>query len=72
MNQNDVQKYLQLQEQLMTDDGYGCLLQEYREKNAEFLAVLEGLAPQQRQTIEDYLGVCAELHTKLLLLACER
>jgi hypothetical protein len=70
MKQNDIQKYLQLQEQLMTDEVYGFLLQKYRAKNAEFLAVLEELDPQQRQMIEDYLGICVELHTNMLLLAC--
>lgn len=65
-----IDKYLELQEKIGADKEYDNLIQEYRAKNAEFLAVLEDLDPQQRQMIEDYLGICVELHTKMLLLAC--
>lgn len=65
-----IDKYLEIQEELMADKEYIRLLREYRAKNAEFLAVMEELDPQQRQVMEDYVGVCVELHTKMLLLAC--
>lgn len=67
---DEFKKYLDLQEQLMQDSEYGGLLGEYRRQNGAFLAVLEQLDPRQRQVVEDYLGICAELHTKMLLLAC--
>lgn len=66
----DYQKYLQLQENMIQDPKYSTLLQEYHAKNHTFLTVLNELEPQQRQTIEDYLSICIELHTKMLLRAC--
>ena len=66
-----MEKYLNLQEQLMCDPGYTQLLEEYRASNVEFLEVLASLGKDERQIIERYFGICAELHTKILLLACE-
>lgn len=62
---------IKAQERVRTDPVYLELSQEYNRHNAAFLSVLKELNPGQRQIIEDYLGICVELHTKMLLAACE-
>jgi len=71
MNQT-TEKMIEVQERLLTDPNYLERNREYLECNAAFVRVLGELTPEQRRIVEDYLGICVELHTRMLQIACER
>lgn len=66
-----IEKLIQMQERIGEDPQYARLCQEYRERDAAVTAVLEQLPRLQREVIEDYLGLCAQLHTRMVLLCCQ-
>ena len=66
-----VDKLLEIEEALLADAGYQHLLAEHGVLNARFLAVLEELEQEQQDVICDYLGLLIQLHTEMLLKACE-
>ena len=66
-----VDKLLEIEEFMRTDEGYRQLMAEHKVLNARFLEMLEELEGEQRALIYDYLGVLIRMHTEMLLKACE-
>lgn len=71
MKNNAVDKLLEIEEALRMDAGYQHLVAEHGALNARFLAVLEELEKEQQDVICDYLGLLIQMHTEMLLKACE-
>ena len=71
MKNQPVDKLLQIEEALRTDEAYQQLMEEHRVLNARFLALREELNGPQQDTICDYLGLLIQMHTEMLLKACE-
>ena len=60
----------EVQECAAQDGEYQKLLAEYRLVSPVFLGVLESLPREDASVIEEYLGLTAQMHRKLLELAC--
>ena len=43
-----------------------ALMEEYREYHAEFLKMLPELNEKQQNILMDYLGICIEIHLRML------
>ena len=43
-----------------------ALMEEYREYQAEFLKMLPELNEKQQNILMDYLGICIEIHLRML------
>ena len=71
MKNPTVDKLLEIEEFLRADERYQHLMEEHRVLNARFLAMLEELEEKQKDLIYDYLGVLIQMHTEMLLKACE-
>ena len=72
MNDITVRRIIALQEMLLQDERYCQLHEEYMQCNSRFAQLLQELTKNQRAAAEDYLGVCAEMHLRMLEVACER
>ena len=66
-----VDKLLEIEEFMRTDENYQHLMAEYEILNTRFLSLLEELEEPQQDIISDYLGVLIQMHTEMLLKACE-
>ena len=71
MKSRAVDKLLQIEESLRVDEAYQHLMEEHRVLNARFLTALEELSKEQQDVICDYLGLLTQMHTEMLLKACE-
>ena len=69
MDQSAAARMIQIQEQAMHNTEYRALLAEYRQRSEELARVLETLSNEDRNVIEDYLGLTAEMHRKILEMA---
>ena len=63
MRQTTAKRILDIQEMLRADT---TLMDEYRERHTEFLAMLLKLNEDQKSVLMDYLGVCIEIHLRML------
>jgi hypothetical protein len=66
-----VDKMLEIEEFMRTDENYQHLMAEYETLNTRFLSLLEELEEVQQDIIYDYLGVLIQMHMEMLLKACE-
>lgn len=64
-------RIVQIQEQAMNDPEYLCLLEEFRIRSRELSALLDTLSGEKRDTIENYLGLTAQMHRFLLEFALQ-
>ena len=71
MKKQVVDKMLQIEEALREDPGYQHLMAEHEVLNPRFLAAVEELGQEQQDAIYDYLGLLIQMHTEMLLKACE-
>ena len=71
MEKQVVDKMLQIEEALRQDAGYQHLMAEHEVLNPRFLAAVEELGQEQQDAIYDYLGLLIQMHTEMLLKACE-
>ena len=68
MDRNALERILDVQEMIQSDD---VLMGEYESVQAAFLEMLPQLTEAQRDTLLDYLGVCVEIHLRMLEKAIE-
>lgn len=71
MDRNTALNMVAIQEAAAQDEDYRKLLEEYRERNVQMLRLLRLLPQKQAEILEDYLGLVAEMHRRLLELACQ-
>ena len=71
MEKQAVDRMLQLEELLREDAEYQHLMAEYAQISPRFLAMLETLEREQQDILCDYLGLLIQMHTEMLLKACE-
>ena len=71
MEKQVVDKMLRIEEALRQDAGYQHLMAEHEVLNPRFLAAVEELGQEQQDAIYDYLGLLIQMHTEMLLKACE-
>lgn len=71
MKKETAQRIFEIQEAAARDEDYRKLLEEYRERNVQMLRLLRNLPREQAEILEDYLGLVAEMHRRLLELACQ-
>ena len=71
MEKQAVDRMLQLEELLRVDAEYQHLMAEYAQISPRFLAMLETLEREQQDILCDYLGLLIQMHTEMLLKACE-
>ena len=71
MKKETAQRIFDIQEAAARDEDYRKLLEEYRERNVQMLRLLRNLPREQAEILEDYLGLVAEMHRRLLELACQ-
>jgi len=55
---------------LDTDEEYLALKARLQEHEPHFLAVMESLSQQQRDIITEHIGICGELYTRIVEVAC--
>lgn len=63
-------RYLQLQTMLEADDEYVSLMGRREAKLPAMKAALETLPEAQRESVIEYLGLCAELENRAMEIAC--
>lgn len=63
MNRNSTVRIMDIQERIQSDAD---LMGEYNIHHAKFLAVLDELTESQQDILMDYLGICIEIHLKML------
>ena len=68
MDRKALERILDVQEMIQSDD---VLMGEYESVQAAFLEMLPQLTEAQRDTLLDYLGVCVEIHLRMLEKAIE-
>ena len=68
MDQSVVKRILDIQDMIRSAAG---LMAEHDAAQRAFLAMLPELTESQRNIIWDYLGVCLEIHLRMLALACD-
>lgn len=68
MNQITVNRILDVQELVRTDQP---LMADYESRQLAFLEILPELTEKQKNILLDYLGVCVEVHLRMLELCCE-
>lgn len=61
-----------IQEAMASDPDYRQLIREYRALDKKMLHLFKILPPDQRDLLMDYLGVCGEMHRKMLIYACKQ
>lgn len=71
MNRSAALEMIRIQEQALEDEEYQLLLQEYRRRSTELARILQSIPDRERDVLEDYLGLAAEMHRKLLEIACK-
>ena len=71
MEKYAVDKMLQLEEMLRLDGRYQQLMAEHEILNARFLRAAETMTEAQQDAVYDYLGLLIQMHTEMLLKACE-
>lgn len=71
MNQERNLQMIAVQERVMADPEYQALNEEYRKLSGRFDAFLRNLPEEQRNLVMDYLGIVIQMHSKMLIYACE-
>ena len=71
MEKYAVDKMLQLEEALRLDGRYQQLMAEHEILNTRFLRAAETMTEAQQDAVYDYLGLLIQMHTEMLLKACE-
>lgn len=66
MDKSTVDRLLDAQERFFNALEYRALWEELQLRNGEFLAARETMSPQQRDAVDDYMGLIHEMHRKLL------
>lgn len=70
MDQSVARKIVDIQDIVRKDPDSKPLLEKYRIRNDQLLAVLSTLPRTQQDVIMDYLGAGSALHLRLMELAC--
>ena len=60
-----------LREEARRDGFYQELLEKCRAAEEDYRVILEGLAPEQQEQLENYISLCEELQHRLTVLACQ-
>lgn len=71
MKTETLHKILDVQDALLLDQRYRERYEEYTIYSQRFVRLQNELTPEQNKVLGDYLGVCAEMHLRMLELACE-
>ena len=64
-------RIIAVQDAAMVDHEYLQLAQEQKVMNQELLELLDTLQEDQKETILNYLGLCAQMHMRMLELLCD-
>ena len=67
MNRSVAKRILDIQEMIRSDFA---LMEEYAGCQSAFLNLIPELTEKQQNILWDYLGVCTEIHLRMLVLAC--
>lgn len=71
MNTATARKIIEIQEKAMRDEQYLQLMEEYQGRNRCLLEELETMTETQQSAVLNYIGLCAEMHAKLLEIGQE-
>ena len=63
MNRNSAERIMDIQERIQSDSD---LMEEYKVHHAKFLGMLDELNESQHNILVNYLGICIEIHLKML------
>ena len=63
MDRETAKRIVDLQEKIQSDT---LLMDEYRELHARFIQLQTEINENQRNILMDYLGICIEIHLKML------
>ena len=72
MDQATGAKIIQIQKAALEDAFYKELLLEYKPISQRFVQILREMPPEHREALEDYFGITASMHLRLLEMAVER
>lgn len=71
MEKKVLERFLDIQEQALHDEGYIQIYRNYQAAQGPFLRFLTDLQQPQQDIILRYIGACADLHHRLMEIACE-
>lgn len=71
MQQEILNRYLEIQERALHDERYMRIYGEYRKAQKQFLTLIENLDTERQDVLLAYIGACGDLHFRLMELACE-
>ena len=64
------ERYKWIHRKLEEDPEFLLLRERLREAEADFLAAMEALSPEHRQSVTEYLGILGELSDRLTEICC--
>ena len=70
MDKAVLNKFLDVYDVALTDPVYLELYREYKRSDRQMVALLERLPPEEQDIVMDHIAATAELHRRLLELAC--
>ena len=63
-------RYKWIKQQVEADEEYRHLLERLRQAKPDFLAALNALTPEQRDSVIEYIGICEELSERTTEICC--
>ena len=63
-------RYIAIEEKLENDEELKHLKQQLQETSGQVQALMSQLTEDQRQTLTEYLGICAEIDQRIVEIAC--
>ena len=70
MTESAYKRYCAVQKALETDEEYLALEEKRKEQSRQFLALLDSLPEEQRETVTEYIGICTEVNDRIVEIAC--
>ncbi len=70
MSETAYNRYSAICAALDTDEEYLALKAHFGENEPCFLTVMESLSPRHRDIIMQHIGICGELHERIVEIAC--
>lgn len=71
MNAETQKKYLDVLDRALADEGYRQLYEEYGACIARLEILLKQLPPDQAEVFFNYIGLCGQMHARILEIACQ-
>ena len=70
MMEQPYRRYVNIQQELQTDEEYLYLMDRLRQAQPEFQTVMDSLTQEHREAVYEYLGILGELSHRTMEIGC--